>query len=38
MVVNADDVRGAMSYNSVLSAPYLAENLTPLVAAALATR
>jgi len=38
MVVNADDIRGAMSYNSVLSAPYLAENLTPVVAAALATR
>ncbi|SCX55536.1 iron complex transport system substrate-binding protein [Klenkia marina] len=38
MVVDAGDVRGAMSYNSVLSAPYLAENLTPLVAAALAAR
>lgn len=36
LIVNADDVRGAMSYNSVLSAPYLAENLTPLLAAALA--
>lgn len=38
MVVDAGDLRGAMSYNSVLSAPYLAENLTPLIAQALATR
>lgn len=36
LVVNADDVRGAMSYNTVLSAPYLAENLGPLLSAALA--
>ncbi|MEI4274146.1 ABC transporter substrate-binding protein [Klenkia sp. LSe6-5] len=38
MVVDAGDVRGALSYNSVLSAPYLAENLPPLLAEALATR
>jgi iron complex transport system substrate-binding protein len=38
MVVDAGDLRGAMSYNTVLSAPYLAENLSPLLAQALATR
>ncbi|MCO7219831.1 ABC transporter substrate-binding protein [Klenkia sp. PcliD-1-E] len=35
LVVDAGDVRGAMSHNTVLSAPYLAENLTPLLSAAL---
>jgi iron complex transport system substrate-binding protein len=38
LIVNADDVRGAMSYNTVLSASYLAENLTPLLAEALAAQ
>ncbi|GHE09065.1 iron-siderophore ABC transporter substrate-binding protein [Klenkia taihuensis] len=36
LLVDAGDVRGAMSYNTVLSAPYLAQNLTPLLASALA--
>lgn len=37
LVLPDADLRGAMSYNTVLSAPFVAERLTPLLTAAVAS-